>query len=253
MINKYNMNQQKQNILIVETKNGAKYQGIYVSKDIKKQIITLADVKKTFQGKEESLPNIEIAKENIEGIKILDFKPPKEDIHNFNEIPENKKNVVDKNKLANIEKAYDKSKDGFFDHLKPMTNPEAKKESINYNKKNKDTFNLSENDYDDNQRGWKNHGNRRGYGKGGYGRGNRGGYNKNYYKNNSGRNNNNYGSNGNKNYKGQNYRGHGNRDRGRGRSRGNRGGYKKNNYEQENNLNNNANSQEENNKVDNKP
>ena len=46
-----------------------------------------------------------------------------------------------------IEKAYDKSKDGFFDHLKSMTKPEAKKESNNYNKKNKDTFNLSENDF----------------------------------------------------------------------------------------------------------
>ena len=246
------MSQQKQNILIIETKDGAKYQGIFVSKDIKKQIITLANVKKTFQGKEESIPNIEITKDNIERINIIDFRPPKEDIHNFNEIPQNKKSVVDENKLANVEKAYDKSKDDFFDHLKPMTNPEAKKESRNYNQKNKDTFNLPENYYDDNQREWKNRGNRRGYGqrgRGGYGRGNRGGYN-NYYKNNRGRNNN-YGNDGNHNYRGQNYRGRVNR--GRGRGRGNRGGYKKNNYNQENNQNNNVNSQEENNKETNQP
>ena len=54
------MNQKKQNILIVETKDGAKYQGIYVSKDIQKQTITLSNVKKTFQGKEEPLSLIEI-------------------------------------------------------------------------------------------------------------------------------------------------------------------------------------------------
>ena len=254
MIYKYNMSQQKQNILIVETKDGAKYQGIFVSKDIKKQIITLANVKKTFQGKEETFPTIEITKDIIERINIIDFRPPREDIHNFNEIPESKKNVVDENKLANVEKAYDKSKDDFFDNLKPMTNPEAKKESRNYNQKNKDTFNLQENDNEDNQRGWKNRGNRRGYGqggRGGYGRGNRGGYNNNYYKNNRGRNNNNN-YDGNQNYRGQNYnRGRGNR--GRRRARPNRGGYKKNNYNQENKQNSNVNNQEENNKMDNQP
>ena len=248
------MNQQKQNILIVETKDGAKYQGIFVSKDIEKQILTLSNVKKTYQEKEEHLTSIDIEKGSISSINIIDIRPPKEDIHNFNEIPENKKNVVDEQKLANIEKAYDKSKDDFFDHLKSMTKPEAKKESNNYNKKNKDTFNLSENDIynynDDNKRGWKNRGYRRGYrgGRGGYGRGNRGGCN-NSYKNYQNRNN--Y-SDEKKNYQGQNnYRGRGNR--GRGRGRGNRGGYKKSQNSHyynngENNQNNNVNNQNENNK-----
>lgn len=248
------MNQHKENILIVETKDGAKYQGTFVSKDIEKQILTLSKVKKTFQEKEENLPTIEIEKDNIASINIIDIRLPKEDIHNFNEIPENKKNVVDENKLANVEKAYDKSKDGFFDHLKSMTKPEAKKESNNYNKKNKDTFNLSENDnYNDNyKRGWKNRGNRRGYrGRGGYGRGNRGGYNNNSYKNHY---NGNY-KDEKQNYQGQNYyRGRGNR--GRGRGRGNRGGFKQyqnNQYNNngENKQNNNSNNQNEINKVNN--
>lgn len=252
------MNQQKQNILIVETKDGAKYQGIFVSKDIQKQILTLSNVKKTFQEKEENLPTIEIEKDSIASINIIDIRPPKEDIHNFNEIPKNKKNVVDENKLAK-EKAYDKSKDDFFDHLRFMTKPEVKKESNKYNRKNKDTFNLSENDNynNNNKRGWKNRGNRRGYrGRGSYGRGNRGGYNNNSFKNYQNRNN--YDGNYNdekQNYHNQNYfRGRGNR--GRGRGRGNRGGFKKSQNNQynnngENNLNNNNNNQNESNKVDN--
>ena len=256
------MSQQKQNILIVETKDGAKYQGVYVSKDIQRQILILSNVKKTFQEKEEKLPNIEIEKDNISSINIVDIRPPKEDIHNFNEIPENKKNVVDENELANVGKAYDKSKDDFFDNLKPMTKPEAKKESNNYNKKNKDTFNLSENDYnynDDNRRGWKNRGNRRGHrggGRRGYGRGIRGGYNNNNFKNYQ--NKNNYGGNYNnekQNYQGQNYyRGRGIRRRGRGR--GNTGGYNKSQNNQYNNneknkQNYNNNSPNENNKENN--
>ena len=246
------MNQQKQNILIVETKDTAKYQGIFVSKDIQKQIITLSNVKKTFQGKEEQLPSIEITKENIKSINIIDVRPPKEDIHNINEIPENKKSVIDENKLANVEKAYDKSKDDFFDQLKPLTNPEVKKESKYYNKKNKDTFSLPE-DTNDNKREWRGRG-KRGYGRGrGRGRGGyRGGYN-NYYENQ-----NNYGgydnkNGGNSNYQGQNYYNNRGRGRGRGRGRSNRGGYKNNyNHSGESNSNNNlANQNNENNVINN--
>ena len=230
------MNQQKQNILIVETKDGAKYQGIYVSKDIQKQTITLSNVKKTFQGNEEQLPNIEITKDNIASINIIDVRPPKEDIHNINEIPENKKSAIDENKLANVEKAYDKSKDDFFDHLKPMSNPEVKKESKYYNKKNKDTFNLPE-ETNENNREWRGRG-KRGYGRG---RGNYYGRYNNYYDNQK-----NYG--GNSNYQGQNYY----NKRGRGRGRPNRGGYKSNNNNSgENNQNNNVSNQNEINKINN--
>ena len=253
------MNQQKQNILIVETKDGAKYQGIYVSKDIQKQIIILSNVKKTLQEKEELLPMIEITKENISRINIIDFRPSKEDIQNINEIPENKKNVIDENKLANVEKAYDKTKDDFFDQLKLTTNPEIKKESINYNQKNKDTFSLSDN-INENNREWKGKGNKRGYGRGrgrGYhNRGNRGGYNHNYYGNEhkSNYNGNNYNKGGgNQNYHGQNYN---SRGRGRGRGRGGKRGEYKNNYfnngeKSQNNNMNSINSQNESNKLNN--
>lgn len=244
------MNQQKQNILIVETKDGAKYQGTFISKDIKKQIITLSNVKKTFQGKEETLNLIEIAKGNIASINIIEARPQKEDIYNINEIPENKKNVVDENKLANMEKAYDKSRDDFFDHLKLMSNPEIRKESTNYNRKNKDTFNLIEDA--GNKRVWRGRA-KRGYGFGfGRGRGNYfGGYN-NYYNNNP---NINYGGYDNQNkvfmnmnnpnYQRLNYfnntRGWGrgrDRGRGRGRGRGNRSGYMNNYFGENNYLNN---------------
>ena len=74
-------------------------------------------------------PSLKIEPEkNIANIFVVDIRSPKEDIHNINEIPENKKNNIDENKLSK-EKAYDKSKDDFFDRLKPLTNPEAKKES----------------------------------------------------------------------------------------------------------------------------
>jgi len=252
------MNQPKKNYLIVETKDGAKYHGIYVSKDIQRQIITLSEVKKIFEEKEEGLPMVEITKDSIASINIIDIRPPKDNIHNFNEIPENKKNVVDENKLSNIEKAYDKSKDDFFDNLKSMTNPEAIKESKVYNKKNRDTFNLPENynDNDYNLNNWR--GNRRGNVRGrGGNRGNRGrnGYN-NYYNNYNNNYNNNYKNNYNNynnNYNNNNYNGYGNnkgenqndqeikyirgrpnriRGRGRGRATGNRGGYGYNKYQQ---------------------
>ena len=236
------MNQQKQNILIVETKDGAKYQGIFISKDIQKQIITLSNVKKTFQGKEETLNSIEITKDNIASINIIEVRPQKDDIYNINEIPENKKNVVDESKLANMEKAYDKSKDDFFDHLKLMSNPEVKKESRNYNKKNKDTFNLTEDP--SNKKVWRGRGRgKRGYGFGrGRGRGNyHGGFN-NYQKNNQ---KNNYGGydNNNRSYMNMNFQNHqginyyNNRGfgRGRGRGKGIRGGYE-GRYFGENNL-----------------
>ena len=241
------MNQQKQNILIIETKDGAKYQGIFISKDIQKQIITLSNVKKTFKGKEETLNLIEITKDSIATINILEVRPQKEDIYNINEIPENKKNVVDESKLSNMEKAYDKSKDDFFDHLKLMSNPEMIKESRIYNKKNKDTFNLTEDTV--NKRVWRGRGKRGNGFRFGRGRGNyRGGYN-NYQKNNQNINyggydyNNKFNMNMNyQNYQGLNYynnRGKGiGRGRGRGKGRGIRGGYKSNYFLENNYLNN---------------
>ena len=133
----------------------------------------------------------------------------------------------------------------FFDHLKLMSNPEVKKESRIYNKKNKDTFNLAEDTV--NKSVWRGRGKRgNGYGFG-RGRGNyRGGYN-NYQKNNQKinyggyDNNNKFNMNMNyQNYQGLNY--YNNRGigigRGRGRGRGIRGGYKSNYFLENNHLNN---------------
>lgn len=251
------MNQQKQNILIIETKDGAKYQGIYVSKDLQKQILTLSNVKKTFQQKEEIFPMIDLKRDDIASINIIDFRPPKEDIHNINEIPENKKNAIDENQLANIEKAYDKTRDDFFDRLKPMNNPEIKKITQHYNLKNKDTFNLPTNEIDDNKREWRGRGNRRGnmknfgrgsYGRGGYGRGNRGGFHNNTYKNEHSYYSGNYNKN-EQNYQGKNYnRGRGARGRGKGPGRGNKNKYNNNYYNNiEDNQNNNVSNEQNNN------
>ena len=244
------MNQQKQNILIIETKDGAKYQGIYVSKDLQKQILTLSNVKKTFQQKEESFPMIDLKRDDIASINIIDFRPPKEDIHNINEIPDNKKNTIDESQLANIEKAYDKSRDNFFDRLKPMNNPEVKKITQNYNLKNKDTFNLPANDNDDNKREFRGRGIKRGniknYGRGGYGRGRKGGFHNNIYKNEHNYYNRNYKNE--DNYKGKNYiRGRGIRGRGKTLQRGNRNKYNNNFYNNNDNNQNNNNPNEQNN------
>ena len=68
-------------------------------------VITLSKVKKAFKEKEELLPMIEINKDKIASNNIIDIRPPKEDIKDIND----KKNVIDENKLANVVKAYDKT------------------------------------------------------------------------------------------------------------------------------------------------
>ena len=177
------MSQERQVILIIEAKDGAKYQGNFVSKDTEKLLITLSNVTKTFEGKEETFPLKEIKKEDIAKISMIENKPKKDEVENINEIPENKKSD---NNVANVEKVYDRSKDDFFDQLKPVTNSDMKSVANFYNKKNADTFKLSqneiENDNDGNNRGKKRGrgrglrggfrgGNDRGRGRGGRGKG----------------------------------------------------------------------------------
>lgn len=150
------MSQERQVILIIEAKDGAKYQGNFVSKDTEKLLITLSNVTKTFEGKEETFPLKEIKKEDIAKISMIENKPKKDEVENINEIPENKKSD---NNVANVEKVYDRSKDDFFDQLKPVTNSDMKSVANFYNKKNADTFKLTqneiENDNDGNNRGKK--------------------------------------------------------------------------------------------------
>ena len=222
------MNQEKQIILIIEAKDGAKYQGNFVSKDTEKLILILSNVTKTFEGKEEKMDLCELKKEDIAKISMIDNTPKKEEIENVHEIPDNKKT---ENSLDNVEKAYDKNKD-FFDQLTTTLNKDMKKVAKDYNKKNADTFKLQgDEDNDDNTKN-RNRGMNRGRG---YGRGrgnrnnyrnNRGGFNlQNKYDNVPGNNMNNFNNqynyyqNGNKNrgnmnnrgQRGNNYRGRGNR------------------------------------------
>ena len=249
------MSQQNPITLIIDTKDGAAFKGTYVSKDTQKLIITLSNVTKSFQGKEEIIPYCEISKENIAKISMIDNRPIKEEIQNVNEIPEDKKNEYNENKLDNVDKAYDKKKDDFFDDLKLTTKDDMKNMAKNYNLKNMDTFKLeknSENDEDYNKkRGFR--GGRRGRGRGGergFGRGNRGGYRGNYGNNNYNKsqqqknkfNNYGYGNNGgNMNHQGYN---NNNNYRGRGGNfknnrHFNRGGYNnKNNFESSQNNSN---------------
>ena len=259
------MSQERQVILIIEAKDGAKYQGNFVSKDTEKLLITLSNVTKTFEGKEETFPLKEIKKEDIAKISMIENKPKKDEVENINEIPENKKSD---NNVANVEKVYDRSKDDFFDQLKPVTNSDMKSVANFYNKKNADTFKLTqneiENDNDGNNRGKKigrGRGFRGGF-RGGNNRGNRGGYdNRNKFNNYQGNNNNNrqqynnYNNNyvnyGNKNFRNGNYQGYNNNyHRGRGNYQNNKnfhnGGYAQNYnkfnqnfYNQGNNGNNN--------------
>ena len=67
----------------------------------------------------------------------------------MNEIPEDKKNEYNENKLDNVDKAYDKNKDDFFDDLKLTTKDDMKNMAKNYNLKNMDTFKLEKNSEND--------------------------------------------------------------------------------------------------------
>ena len=221
------MNQEKSIILIIETKDGSKYQGTFVSKDTQKLIITLSDVTKTFEEKEEKLPSCEIKKDDIAKISMIENRPKKDEVENINEIPENKKSD---NNLENVEKVYDRTKDDFFDQLKPVTNSDMKSVASIYNKKNADTFKLSQNEQDDDNDN-RNKGRTRGRGRGfrgGFRGGNRGGYDyKNKFNNYQGYNNNNNNSNQPKNNYNNNYGQYGNKNFGKGNYQGYNNNYQR--------------------------
>ena len=253
------MSQERQVILIIEAKDGAKYQGNFVSKDTEKLLITLSNVTKTFEGKDETFPLCEIKKEDIAKISMIENKPKKDEVENINEIPENKKTD---NNVVNVEKVYDRSKDDFFDQLKPVTNSDMKSVANFYNKKNADTFKLTQNEIDDDNDN-KNMGRKRGRGRGfrgGFRGGNnrgRGGYdynNKfNNYQGNNNNNrfnqqsnncNNNYVNYGNNNYKNGNHRGYNNNyHRGRGNYQKNKNFHNGGNAQNYNKFNQNYNNQ----------
>jgi small nuclear ribonucleoprotein (snRNP)-like protein len=202
--------------VIIDLKNGNKCEGILVNIDKERMLINLSNAKRITiaedgSTKEESFPKLEISKEDIKEVKIVQFEakeePKKE--QNANAIPQNLQNKAEE--TYNKNRSYNKG-DDFFDGLTPMSNMDARNESIKYNDKNCETFDLDKNAMQDN--------NYRGRG-GGRGRGNRGGYNRR-------------GGNYNNNYQNNNY--HNNRPNHYQQSQG---GYN-NNYHNNNYHNNNS-------------
>ena len=221
------MSKPEEKQVVCELKDGGHVEGTLVNIDKVNLKIFLSKVKKASKEdpqKFETYETLEINKDEIKELKLIHYEakePPKEETSNLNAIPENKIPTEYQQQQQSKSKSYNKE-ESFFDNLDGMTHQEARQESKNYNDKNKDTFQVS----DDNQGGFSHksyRGNNRG--RGGYrGRGGnrgRGGYNNNNYYNN----NNNYQSGGGYNR--------------RGRGRGNRGGngYGNNNYHKRGNYN----------------
>ena len=225
------MNKTELKQVIVELNNGEKIRGNLIEVDKINLKMILENVIKDLNGNEEIIDRLEINKSDIKELKLVHFENKKEENkNNINAIPENK---IPQNKESG-EKAYDKN-ESFFDKLTPITQFESRQESKNYNQRNKDTFNLSEQDQNNNNKKYY-HNNYRG--RGGYNKyyNNRGGYNN--YKNNRGRyNNNNYNYGNNRGKYNKNFRGRGQRGR---------GGINNNN-----NFNNNNKNDNKNNKVNN--
>ena len=205
--------------VIVELNNGQKVCGTLIKVDKINLKMILENVKKEIDGKEETFDKLEINKSDIKELKLVHFEMKPEEKQNINAIPENK---IPQNK-ENMQKAYDKN-ESFFDKLTSMTHPEARNESKNYNQKNKDTFNLSEEDKNNNKGNKKDYYNNNNRGRGGY---------KNYHNNrgsNRGRYNNNYNNNNINNRSGyNNFKGRGKRGKGY-----NNNNYYYNNYQKKN-------------------
>jgi len=207
--------------VIIDLKNGNKCEGILVNIDKERMLINLASAKRITisedgSTKEESFAKLEISKEDIKEVKIVQFEakeePKKE--QNLNAIPQNLQNKAEE--TYNKNRSYNKG-DDFFDGLTPMSNMDARNESIKYNDKNCETFDMDKNAMQES--------NYRGRG-GNRGRGNRGGYNRR-----GGNYNNNYQNN---NYQNNNY--HNNRPN---NYHNNQGGYNNQGYNNNNNYRNN--------------
>lgn len=137
---------ERQNYIIIETVEGNKIEGALFSIDKKNLTFKLTNAKKVLQDREEFFPILEIKKEEVKELKVFEIGPKLEKEETFDAIiPEDKKvdKKEDEKDNANIEKAYDKSKD-FFDNLNGKNDSEEKIGSKNYNKKNEETFSLNE-------------------------------------------------------------------------------------------------------------
>lgn len=193
--------QQQEKHFVVELNSGEKCDGILVNIDKLNYKIQLKNVKKysvKIEGNEDKNPEefeiLNIDKSEIKEVQLIQFeqKEEKPTEVNVNAIPQDKIPTASKGSMAKT-KNYDKN-ESFFDSLASMSHPQAKEESRNYNNKNTETFNLPNEQKDDQgyQRGRGGRG-RGGRGQGKFGRGYHqnqyqlgGGYNKGYYGNQQG-------------------------------------------------------------------
>lgn len=138
--------------VIIELKTGVKCEGLLESINKEKMIIFLSNAKRTVitedkKVNEEFFSQLEISKEEIKEVKIVQFdevETPKETPinTNINAIPQNIQHNAQNNFTK--PKTYDKT-DSFFDQLTPMNKQDAQSESMRYNDKNAETFDLPKN------------------------------------------------------------------------------------------------------------
>jgi small nuclear ribonucleoprotein (snRNP)-like protein len=159
--------------VIVELKNGNKCEGIISNIDKVNFKMYLNSAKKYFTDesgsqKEENHDTLEINKEDIKEVKLVQYEQPKDENKNINAIPESK---LSQFKSQDKSKGYDKS-ESFFDNLSAMSNNDAKNLSIKYNDKNLETFNLPKESQNIGENNYKSRGgyrrNRGGYKRGGF-------------------------------------------------------------------------------------
>ena len=169
---------------LVELKNGLKCEGRIVGIDKNDMKIVMANVTRYSAPSEgeirkEFFPELSLNKEEILEVKKISYEP-----------------AVDPNQTEVITSGrkkiqFDKTNEGFFDNLMPMTHEEAINENTRYNEKNQETFfsginRRNSRNYYRRGRGNKNEYYSNNYNKGYYGyTENNYNYNRNYYTNRS--------------------------------------------------------------------
>ena len=108
--------------------------------NLKIKLIQVTKILKDAPDKKEFFDTLEIDKDSIGEIKLVKYEQSKQatavEAPNINAIPENK---IPQKLEQHKTKSYDKN-ESFFDNLQIASKVNIKKETQNYNDKNKDTF-----------------------------------------------------------------------------------------------------------------
>jgi len=198
--------------VIVDLNDGTKCEGILINIDKEKMEIILGGAKKyrmennviKDETKYEQLTIPKIQIKEVKMVQTEDSVSPSTSPNTTTQtVPQTKSDTkttettetVNPNAIPkNLEKAkqikhYEKN--NFFDSLNTITNQDSKAETIRYNEKNFETFNITESSSDYRQNNYNNNNRRGGRGGGHRGRGNYNN-NRNNYNNNNNYENNNY-------------------------------------------------------------